>query len=580
MRGVPDRLCAQGKKVLATTSLSREPLSVLPLGGLGKIGMNAMLVGTRGRYVLVDAGIGFAPVTMIGAEKTLPDLDFLSRYRDQIEAVVITHGHEDHIGALPWVLPQLDKATPVLASRFTTELIKNRLEEHGLWSADRMRELSPAARVAAGPFEVQALRVTHSIPDCASVVLRSEAGSVLHTADWKIDDEPMDGEQFDRAGFAALAGEIDLMLSDSTNVLSPGRTRSEREVVRTIGRRIESWPGRVVITLFASNLHRLRGLAELAQQLGRRLVLCGRSLWKYMEAADRSRQPSIPRELVLDIEQARDLAPERALVVMTGSQGESRSALFRAADNDYDLLKLGRDDMVLHSARIIPGNEGEVHTMWNRLAALGVTLVNERNIHTSGHAQQDELAELIGLVKPKSFVPVHGETTFLYAHAALANSLGVPSRILRDGQGLDLPARSDAKKGSPLDFAKHTQHDLTLHWNDGPVTGDEDELRLKERKRVAWNGLIVVDAHVKVSGLGYKVVGPVNVEARALYLGEDDAMLKELADTARRVIENAPDRTPQKELVEAIKASVRAAARRQTDKRPEVLCVLHSGRLA
>lgn len=561
--------------------LSREPLSVLPLGGLGKIGMNAMLVGTRGRYVLVDCGIGFAPVTMIGAEKTLPDLDFIAAHKDQIEAVVITHGHEDHIGALPWVLPSLDPATPILASRFTTELIKHRLEEHALWKPERMRPLSPAARSAAGPFELQAIRVTHSIPDCASVVLRCEGGTVLHTADWKIDDEPMDGERFDHAAFAALATDgVDLMLSDSTNVLAPGRTRSEREVVRQIERKVAAWPGRVLVTLFASNLHRLRGLAEVARQTHRRLVLCGRSLWKYLEAADRSRQPSIPPDLVLDIEEARDLPPNQALIVTTGSQGEPRSSLFRAADNDHELLKLGKGDLVLHSARIIPGNEGEVHTMWNRLAGLGVSLVNDRAIHTSGHAQADELAELIQLVRPRAFVPVHGETTFLYAHAALAESLGVPSRILRDGHQLDLPARADTPKAGPLAAARHAQHDLVLHWNDGPATGDEDAMRLKERKRVAWNGLIVVDAHVAPHKDGYKVVGPIQVEARALFLGEDEALLAELTETARRAIEKAPPKTPPKELVEALKASVRAAARRATDKRPEVLCVLHSGRLA
>ncbi len=566
--------------------LSREPLSVLPLGGLGKIGMNAMLVGSRGRYVLVDCGIGFAPNSMIGAEKTLPDLDFLAAHKDQIEAVVITHGHEDHIGALPWVLPVLDAATPVLASRFTTELIKNRLEEHGIWSADRMRTLGPAARSQAGPFEVQAIRVTHSIPDCASVVLRSDAGTILHTADWKIDDEPMDDEHFDRAGFEALGRDgVDLMLSDSTNVLAPGRTRSEREVIRQIERKIASWPGRVVITLFASNLHRLRGLAEVARQTNRRLVLCGRSLWKYLEAADRSRQPSIPPDLVMDIEQARDLPPERALVVTTGSQGESRSALFRAADNDHDLLKLGKNDLVMHSARIIPGNEGEVHTMWNRLASLGVTLYNDRQIHTSGHAQSDELAELIRLVKPRSFVPVHGETTFLYAHAALADSLGVPSRILRDGHQLDLPAHSDSPKHNPLAAAHHTQHDLTLNWNDGPATGDEDAMRLKERKRIAWNGLIILDAHITHASQGkapkdtYKVVGDIHVETRALFLGDDDGLTADLISTARRAIENAPPKTPVRELTEAVKASVRAAARRATDKRPEVIVILHEGRL-
>lgn len=560
-------------------ALSDAPLSILPLGGLGKIGMNAMLVGTRGRYVLIDAGVGFANATTLGAEKMLPDLALLERHKEHIEAVLITHGHEDHIGALPWVLPALDPAVPVFASRFTTELVRHRLNEHGLWDADRMRLFAPARRFACGPFEAQALRVTHSIPDCASVVLRSDAGTVLHTADWKIDDEPMDGQHFDRAGFEALGNEgVDVMLSDSTNVMTPGRTTTEAEVVRQLERRIAAWPGRAVVTLFASNLHRVRGLAAVAKATGRRLVIAGRSFWNHLEAAERDGSMPFEPGLAIDLEAAKDLPPYKMLVVTTGSQGEPRAALSRAADGDHDLLELGPGDLVLHSARIIPGNEADVHDMWNRLAARRVTIDYDRAIHASGHAQQDELSELLRLVRPRAFVPVHGETTFLHAHARLADRLGIDALVMKNGQRLDLPRRTLG--AAPLTSATVRDVPLTTYWNDGPSTGDEEAMRLKERKKVAWNGLVVVDARVRREADGTARAEEVRLESRALFLGEGAALVAEMRAVAMRTVAACPPHTPWSEIGEAVKASVRAAARRATEKRPEVIVVFHEGRVS
>lgn len=567
---------------MATTSqraLPEEPLSIFALGGLGKIGMNAMLIGTRGRFVMVDCGIGFAPRAMLGADKILPDLGFIEAHRDRIEAVLITHGHEDHIGALPWVLPALDPATPVYASRFTTQLIRHRLSEHEMWTEARMRLIGPEARFSCGPFEGQAIRVTHSIPDCASMVLRCDAGTVLHTADWKIDDEPMDGQRFDRAGFEALSRDgVDLMLSDSTNVLAPGRTKSETEVMRRLEAHVSAWPGRVLVTMFASNLHRVRGLGRIAEATGRRLVICGRSIWRHLEAAQRNGTPAVDPGLVLDIDAAGDLAPAETLVLMTGSQGEPRSALARAAEGDHPRLRLGPGDLVLHSARIIPGNEGEVHEMWNRLAGRGVKLVTDRAIHTSGHAQRDELEELLHLVRPQAFVPVHGETTFLHAHAALARELGIDSRVLLNGQRLDRPAR--AAPYQPCAIAAIDELELVAHYNDGSATGDAKEMRLRERKRIGWHGLVVVDVVAAREPGGSTRASQAGVEARALFLGRDDALLEELRDVAIRAVAACPPGTPWAEVSEAVRASVRAAVKRATDKRPEVIVILHRGRLA
>jgi len=554
-----------------------HPLCILPLGGLGRIGMNAMLIGTRGRFVLVDCGVGFTGPTVLGAEKMLPDLGLVARLRDRIEAVLITHGHEDHIGALPWVLPALDPATPVYAGPFTTALIRHRLDEHQRWDHDRMRGLPLGTAFACGPFEVTAVRVTHSIPECASVRLRCEAGTVLHTGDWKIDDEPLDGERFDREGYERLAADgVDVMLSDSTNILAPGRTTTEAQVVRELARHIEPWHGRAVVTMFASNLHRLRGLGALARATNRKLVLAGRSLRKYLEAAQhlprhaKDGVPPLPTDVAVDIEDARHLEPWRQLVVTTGSQGEPRAALARAAEGDHDHLVLGKDDLVLHSARIIPGNEGDVHTMWNALALRGVRLVTERKIHASGHAQADELAELLRLVRPKRFVPVHGETMFLAAHAALARSLDIPATAI--GNGEMLAFTSDPPERVPFD--------LTPYYNDGPSTGDEESMRLRERRRVAWNGLVVLEAEVRRRDDQGAELVRASLETRALFLGEDGALLRELDAVARRVVTGCPPGTPWSEIAEALRASLRAAAKKATDKRPEISVVLHQGRLA
>ncbi len=455
------------------------PLKVLPIGGLGEIGMNCMLIGRRGRWVMVDCGVQFPDAGEIGVERRLPDVRFLETWRDRVEAVVITHGHEDHIGALPWVLPVLSLGVPVFASRFTRELIRLRLSEHGRWTEDLVTEHRPGERFAAGPFEVEPLRVTHSLPDCSALVLRSADGTIVHTGDWKHDPDPVDGERLDQEGFERVGREgVTLLLSDSTNVMTPGRTVGEREVGRALLDRVAAWPGRVVVAQFSSNLHRLAGLAAAATATGRKLVLSGNSLHKYLEAAARAGMAPVDPGAVVDVSRLDQVPAEEALVVSTGSQGETLAALTRAARGQHRHLLLGRGDLILHSARVIPGNEGPVYDMFNKLSRRGCELVYGRDsgIHASGHAREGELRDMIRWLRPAHFVPIHGEYTFLRRHAAVALEEGVGgATVVGNGEVFGFGAGSHA--GEVSDTARVAVPGIGILYNDGPATGDRAAFR-------------------------------------------------------------------------------------------------------
>ena len=556
------------------------PLQVLPIGGLGEIGMNCMLIGRRGRWVMVDCGVQFPDAGEIGVERRLPDFRFLETWRDRVEAVIITHGHEDHIGALPWVLPVLSLGVPVFASRFTRELIQLRLSEHGRWSEDLVTEHRPRERFTAGPFEVEPLRVTHSLPDCSALVLRSADGTIVHTGDWKHDLDPVDGDELDREGLESLGREgVTLLLSDSTNVLTPGRTVGERAVGQALGDHIAGWEGRVFVAQFSSNLHRLAGLAAAAEATGRRLVLSGNSLHKYLAAAARAGRAPVDPSVVIDVSRIHQVPADEALVVTTGTQGETLAALTRAARGQHRHLHLGKGDLILHSARVIPGNEGPVYDMFNRLARRGCEIVYGRRsgIHASGHAREDELRDMIRWLRPAHFVPIHGEYTFLQRHAAVALDEGVPgATVVDNGEVFGFGAGSHA--GELSTSARIAVPGIQVLYNDGPATGDREEMLLGERIKVAWNGVVVVDVEVEVDQDGARPrAGEVRVDTRALWL-DGGALPGALEAMVRQTFETVPVRTPLKEIEAAVVASLRALCRRRAGKRPEVMVIMHQGR--
>ena len=525
-----------------------------------------MLIGNRDRWIVVDCGIQFAADWEIGAEKKLVDLEAFARIASKIEAVVITHGHEDHIGGLPYVLPHLD-GVPIFATPFTRELIVHRLGEFDVAGRQRITTYEAGETFGAGPFEVEAIRVTHSIPDCVALVLRCEDGNILHTGDWKIDRSPMDGEQFDDGAFERVGKEgIDLLLSDSTNIQRDGWTRSESAVARNLLETIEAAPGRVVVTQFASNLHRLRAMVHAAEATGRRIAFAGSSLEKYLRCASRVGRAPIEPGKIVSADGIASLPPSELIVVCTGSQGERAAALSRAAEDEHPFLKLTEHDTVIHSARIIPGQEGWVFNMFNALAYKGCSLVAGRDtgLHASGHACKDEIRHMFNLVQPKAFIPVHGERSFLVEHAAVASEMGVGEVMLaRNGEKIGVTRHGRRALLNRLDYQEPVKY-----YAAADSLGTREEMKMSERKRLAWNGVIAVTLEMWVED-GVEQAAA-RLQSQAVYTpfeGFED----ELLTIAEKAATNVPEGTPDDEREQAVVHSLRRFVKGVSGQKPSVL---------
>ncbi|KAI7836750.1 hypothetical protein COHA_009388 [Chlorella ohadii] len=602
------------------------PLRVLPIGGLGEIGMNCMLIGVYDRYILVDAGLMFPDFTDLGMQKILPDTSFLAQWRDKIEAVVITHGHEDHIGALPWVVPALDPSTPIYAGGFPMQLIKRRLQEFNLYDEGRLHTINMRQPFQLGPFECTPIRVTHSIPDCCGLVLRSDHGTIVHTGDWKIDENPVDGEVFDREMFDSLGREgVSLFMSDSTNVLAPGRTTSESLVETSLVNRVlgHQGKGRVITTQFASNLHRMAAVKKAADASGRKICFIGMSLSHYLEAAQREgRAPFDPKD-VIDAADLDDYDPNQLLIVTTGSQAEPRAQLTMAAHGLSHQLKLQASDLVLYSAKVIPGNDTRVMQMMNAISQLGpeIAMGRDENLHTSGHAYKGELEEVLRYVKPQHFLPVHGEYAFLTAHAQLARENGVNyTSVIRNGQMLgvaDRRNRNTVSIGSAAGVAGAAEIlgrertdtmqmlgevDLINYYNDGNKgTGTAAEMGLEERQVLAVEGIVVCAVDVgrhpemirAVAEAAAPNAGPaaaaaaaraasqrrlkanVRVTTRGMWVGLSDRLLEQLHAAAKEAVERLPGDAALSAVERVVADSLRRTCKAFNRRRPEVVVIAH-----
>ncbi len=409
--------------------MSDAILRVIALGGLGEVGKNMTVFEIAGEIMVVDAGLAFPRDEHLGVDLILPDFDYL---RDrEVRALVLTHGHEDHVGALPYLLREV-RVKEIWGTKLTLGLINSKLDEHGLQRASELREADPEkGAVELGPFKVEFVRMAHSIPDAVGLAITTAAGLVFHTGDWKLDHTPIDGLRTDVGKLAELGNRgVDLLLADSTNAERPGVTQSERVVGEAFRQIIPALPGRVLISSFASNIHRMQQAIDVAVDVGRQVSVVGRSMRKNMNIARNLGYIDAPDSVFIKPTGLDDVPRERQLILCTGSQGEPLSALTRIAYNDHRDIQVERGDTVIMSSRPVPGNELRVHDAINRLTRNGAQVLHEENapVHVSGHARAEEMRTLLGLIRPKAFMPIHGEYRMQAAHAKLAQDSGVPAR--------------------------------------------------------------------------------------------------------------------------------------------------------
>ncbi|XP_050223050.1 ribonuclease J isoform X2 [Mercurialis annua] len=479
------------------------------------------------------------------------------------------------------VIPALDARTPIYASSFTMELIKKRLKEHGIFLPSRLKVFKTKKKFAAGPFEVEPLRVTHSIPDCCGLVLRCSDGTILHTGDWKIDESPLDGKVFDREALEELSKEgVTLMMSDSTNVLSPGRTLSESVVADSLLRHISAAKGRVITTQFASNIHRLGSVKAAADLTGRKLVFVGMSLRTYLDAAWKDGKAPIDPSTLVKVEDIDAYAPKDLLVVTTGSQAEPRAALNLASYGSSHSFKLNKNDVILYSAKVIPGNESRVMKMMNRISEIGSTLVMGKNelLHTSGHGYRGELEEVLRIVKPQHFLPIHGELLFLKEHELLGKSTGVRhTTVIKNGEMLGVSHLRNRRVLSN-GFISLGKENLQLMYSDGDKAfGTSTELCIDERLRVATDGIIVASMEISRpqnadSLIDNTIKGKIRITTRCLWL-DKGKLLDALHKAAYAALSSCPVNCPLSHMEKTVSEILRKMVRKYSGKRPEVIAI-------
>jgi ribonuclease J len=542
-------------------------LRIIPLGGLGEVGKNMTVYEHGDEIVVVDAGLAFPRDEHLGVDLVLPDIGYLRDRR--VNAVVLTHGHEDHVGGLPYLLREVD-CDKVIATKLTLGLIKSKLDEHGLSASTQLEEAETGKKIQIGSFTLDFVRVAHSIPDCVAVVLETASGLVVHTGDWKLDHTPVDGLKTDVGRLAELGNQgVDLMLGDSTNAERPGMTGSERLVGEAFRTLMPLRKGRILVVSFASNVHRMQQAIDVAIQVGRKVAIVGRSMRKNLNIARQLGYLEVPEHILIKPQEAMDLPPGQVMILCTGSQGEPMSALTRIAYNDHPAVTIERGDTVIISAKPVPGNELRVHDSINRLAKAGAEVLHQEiaPVHVSGHACSEEMRTMLSLLRPRAVMPVHGEYRMLAAHGQLALESGVPADaivIAENGSVVEL------EPGRTPRIVDRVEAGLTFV--DGLGVGDVRDVALRDRRRLSEDGVLIIVTTLASSNGGS--TAPPELIARGF--GDSEDLIDELRDEAARVLEDmaADDITEIKLLQEHLHDAVGQLIYDRTRRRPMILPVV------
>jgi ribonuclease J len=551
-------------------SKTSQSLTAIPLGGLGEFGMNMMALRFSDDILVIDCGMMFPESELLGVDLVIPDISYLKQNRAHVRAIVLTHGHEDHIGALPYILRDLN--VPVYGTRFTLALVKKRLDEAGLLESTTLREVIPGRMVEIGPYEIEFISVTHSTVDCVALAIRTSLGVIIHTGDFKIDQTPVGGAPFDLHTFAKYGNEGVLALfSDSTNVERPGFTPSERAIVPRVEELCRAAPRRVILSCFASSIHRIQQVIDIASRVNRKIAFVGRSMVDNVEIAHSLELLRIPDGMVVRQQDIRGFDPKRILILASGTQAEPMSSLSRIAVDNHRFVSVDENDSVILSARIIPGNEKSIFRMLDHMFRRRALVYYDNSsgvIHVSGHASQEEQKLMLQLVKPKYFIPVHGEYRHLFRHAALASQLGVVSGeilLIEDGQQIEF-TEDGAYRRDPVTAGR-------VCVDSGSLEEIEDVV-IRDRKHLSEDGIVVpiiaIDKHTGKMESHPEIVtrGLMSDNGQELIAGARLVIMKTVEES------NAEEKSDWGVIKEKIRVDLKRYISKQTSKRPLILPVI------
>ena len=523
------------KRKTDETIFKKEKLKIIPLGGILEIGKNITVFEYKNDIIIVDCGLGFPEDDMLGVDLVIPDISYLEKNKEKIRGLVVTHGHEDHIGSIPYLLKQIN--VPIYTTKFTAGLIEHKLEEHKLLRSTKIKVVTPGQTISLGSMKVEFIRITHSIPDACAFAIHTPVGTVVHTGDFKIDYTPIDGEIIDFGRLAAIGNKgVLALMSDSTNSERKGYSMSESTVGEIFDKLFLNCTKRIVVATFSSNVHRVQQIVNSAITNNRKIAICGRSMINTIETAKEFGYITAPDNAFIDIDEIKSYPDDRLVIITTGSQGETMSALTRMANGEHKKVSITPNDLIIISANPIPGNEKYVSKVVDDLMRIGSEVVYSalQDVHVSGHACQEEQKLMLSLIRPKYFIPVHGEYRQLIAHAETAKELGIPAEnifITSNGRVLELN-EYEAKFTSTVPSGKILV--------DGLGVGDVGNIVLKDRQKLSQDGLIIIVLTMDANGI--VLAGPDVITRGFVYVRESENLIEDIKKLLRKELKKCEEK--------------------------------------